>query len=119
MKLIRGGESAVMAELFARTYVGPMSVRAVGVNVLWKLIFAEHGRILADKLADKIVWDVKRASGLKPCGFCANLVMSEDRFGPGLDHFDASGSLVTIACYDATKFVPFRDDDIYMLPTTI
>ncbi|CAE7361700.1 unnamed protein product, partial [Symbiodinium sp. CCMP2456] len=72
------------------------------------MFFARIDTFLADESAIKFVFDLKGASGILPCGLCANVVGKT-----GVEQHDTSGSLCTIACTDVRRFILRTDDDIY------
>ena len=70
------------------------------------LVTAELEPPLADELGIKSVFDVKGASGLKPCMKCTNVFMK------GCSCSGLPGN-VDLTCTDKSKFSPMEDADLY------
>jgi len=73
------------------------------------LFFGSIGVILGDESSLKQTWDLKGASGLRPCIKCKNCTMKNS----GLQELDASGFLLTICCEDILAFDPQSNADIW------
>ena len=117
-KDIRGGMSAVVRSLLRALFAGADSLSDSGVMLDDRIFFSRYHRLLRDEAAGKSVWTVKGAAGLKPCQDCKNVVAlgaEEDdaTHEASLARFDADGYLVDIACPDASRFDPMKDEDLW------
>ena len=113
IKLVSGGWSTVLAAIIRHCFCGGCNISAAGFTAMLpagpRVLFARLGYVLADLDAHRQGFDLKGASGLKPCILCSNVTMK------GADLASRSGDIVEISCCDVSKFEPASSADIYQL----
>eukprot|EP00972_Heterocapsa_arctica_P091401 13485461-Heterocapsa_arctica.AAC.1 len=60
------------------------------------MVWARLQHIISDEAASKHIWNVKGATGIRPCMFCVNVVSGRST----LDGFTGAG-IITNECLDA------------------
>ena len=122
-KKVVGGIANAIRILLRATLLGPDNVRTAGIpiriGVAVHVIFLQFGKLLADEAAGKCVWDVKGASGLRPCFDCKNVTLIEAGRAGGMVRHDAANYLVDISCHDASLFDPMSDADLWHAHDTL
>ena len=108
---INGGVSALMGRVLEILFVGPVHSFTDGIvvalNAGHTVIRATFCGILADEKAHKETFNVKGASGKKPCLSCAN-VMSK--------HTGAHGDFVRdITCYNHDELRMHTNESVYAM----
>lgn len=109
---VLGGWSAVVRALLRPLLLGPLGMPSAGVTVCLpepRTVIATFGNMLADEAALHAAWDCKGSAGLFPCMACRNVTsISAD-----LVANDPTGTLVTVACADATRLQHNTDQHVW------
>jgi hypothetical protein len=72
------------------------------------LLFAELGATLTDESADKDMYNVKGASGMKPCRLCKNVLLTRLGIMQNNDPY-----FVDLQCIDPTRFDEHDNDSVW------
>ena len=111
VKAVYGGLSTVIRVLLRSYFLGPLSLRHAGVNVMvgqgeTRTLFIDFHGIWGDAPAMLGAYGVKNSGGVRPCIKCKNCVLESSGLSDG-EYLQALG------CYDLSKFDSASDHEIF------